>query len=77
MLGNVWEWCEDGYAKDAYSNGKKGANHPVNRNSDSKRTIRGGSWYSRPGLARCACRDHLHDSSRRGYDVGFRLVRVN
>ena len=73
MLGNVWEWCEDGYSRDAY--GKHSKRNPLYRERESGRVIRGGSWYSRPILMRCASRDTLQLPDRRGDDVGFRLIR--
>ncbi len=73
MLGNVWEWCEDNYLVDAYW--KHAKYDPLIRKKDvTEIVIRGGSWYSRPRYVRCASRDHLHNSRRRGNDVGFRLV---
>ena len=73
MLGNVWEWCEDTYLIKSY--GRKPQHNPlVKTKGVSDLVIRGGSWYSRPRYVRCASRDHLHDSHRRGNDVGFRLV---
>ncbi len=75
MLGNVWEWCEDNYEVQAYHEHKKW--DPVVRNKGiTDLVIRGGSWYSRPRYIRSASRDHLHDSHRRGNDVGFRLVMI-
>lgn len=74
MIGNVWEWCEDTYGKDAYRKHKK--NNPVYRQFESGsnyRVIRGGSWLSGPGSVRCAKRSPAPPESR--FDVlGFRLV---
>ncbi len=75
MLGNVWEWCEDTYLVKGYCKFKRVTRDPlVKKNGIPDIVIRGGSWYSRPRYVRCASRDHLHDSHRRGNDVGFRLV---
>lgn len=74
MLGNVWEWCEDVYNVRAYS--EHSNKNPVYKADAPDRVIRGGSWYSRPEVVRCASRDNLHLPTRRGYDVGFRLVKI-
>ena len=73
MAGNVWEWCEDTYLVNSYKK-YSGENALVRESGVTDLVIRGGSWYSRPRYVRCASRDHLHDSRRRGNDVGFRLV---
>jgi formylglycine-generating enzyme required for sulfatase activity len=60
MLGNVAEWCLDGYDKDAY--GRAPADKPVSRPvvpPTAKRfpnVVRGGSWDDKPPALRCAAR---------------------
>ncbi|MBT8338624.1 MAG: SUMF1/EgtB/PvdO family nonheme iron enzyme [Desulfatitalea sp.] len=71
MSGNVWEWCRDAYAADAYAHhpGKEPyVDLPV-----ADRVIRGGSWHLDAWSARCArrfgcARDFL------GPGLGFRIV---
>ncbi|SLM27490.1 conserved exported hypothetical protein [Desulfamplus magnetovallimortis] len=74
MSGNVWEWCQDIYAKDAYS--KHVRNNPIYAESGSNRVFRGGSWINVPAYVRCASRNgdtpDFTDSS-----LGFRLSRKN
>ena len=72
MLGNVWEWCEDIYASDAYS--KHSRNNPIYASSGSYRVNRGGSWDNGPALVRCA--DRYRDTpDYRFFNLGFRLAR--
>lgn len=75
MLGNVFEWSEDIYSKDAYRNHQH--NNPLFTNGGSYRVIRGGCWYSWPAGVRCAGRsDHPPAGRDRDYFLGFRLVRM-
>lgn len=73
MLGNVWEWCEDSYAEDAYSRHQR--NNPINTGSGSIFVNRGGSWSDVPRAVRCAIRDRLDPEFKNSY-VGFRVVRT-
>jgi len=69
IIGNVWEWCQT-----------KSKNYPyqvdereiVDASNDS-RVVRGGSFGSSRGYARCACRDYDHPDFRSG-GFGFRVV---
>ncbi len=49
MLGNVWEWCLDGF-------NPAGAQESVYTLDSSSRVMRGGGFSSCPGNSRCACR---------------------
>jgi formylglycine-generating enzyme required for sulfatase activity len=73
MLGNIWEWCEDIYAKDAYSKHEK--NNPIYANGGSSRVLRGGSWGNDPRRVRCADRSWDNPGVRDGF-LGFRLLRT-
>jgi formylglycine-generating enzyme required for sulfatase activity len=73
MTGNVWEWCEDKYGRDAY--GKHQRNNPIYKGGGSYRVLRGGGWGYSLGFVRCAVRGYVPPSSRGG-DMGFRLVRI-
>ena len=72
--GNVWEWVED-----CWNDGYSGA--PVDgsawlRGDCDVRDLRGGSWYSDPGILYSAHRN-LNRSDYRGSDfLGFRVART-
>lgn len=72
MCGNVSEWCEDLYQKDAYSQHRR--HNPLNTKKGSCRVVRGGSWQYGARDVRCADRG-LFVPDYRGCDLGFRIVR--
>jgi formylglycine-generating enzyme required for sulfatase activity len=72
MLGNVWEWVDDGYVADAYA--RHDLFDPRVGESAAGRVIRGGSHRSEPMHMRCANRGrYAADESLP--TLGFRLVR--
>lgn len=76
MHGNVWEWCLDdwhGNYKGATTDGSAWVN---NKNNNSFKMVRGGSWYYDPEYCRSAFRDSNDRAERYDYDdfVGFRVV---
>ena len=74
MSGNVYEWCEDNYAEDAY--GKHPRNNPIYTSGGSDRVVRGGSWdNSTGGRAVCGSVAASRPTAGSG-DVGFRLLRT-
>lgn len=72
MLGNVLEWCEDVYDKDAYQRHQQ--KNPFYKEGGSFRVSRGGSWYYEPSNERCAYRHSDFRANDRAMDQGFRLV---
>jgi len=74
MSGNVWEWCQDIYAKDAYK--KHSSKNPIYAQSGSDRVRRGGSWFNSPANVRCASRYRNTPDNRYSF-LGFRLLRTN
>jgi formylglycine-generating enzyme required for sulfatase activity len=76
MSGNVWEWCEDTYAWDAYTGHVR--NNPVHQEGDANmyHVFRGGSWASEAYSVR-TLRRGAHQPTHKSLCVGFRLVRVS
>lgn len=74
MSGNVWEWCEDIYAKDAYS--KHSGKNPIYDAGGSVRVFRGGSWRVIARNVRCGHRSSYAPGFGNNY-LGFRLIRTN
>jgi formylglycine-generating enzyme required for sulfatase activity len=79
MHGNVWEWCRDAWASDAYSRYSWGELDPElgaadvgKSESDALRVVRGGSWYNTSWNCRAACRINWNPVDR-GRDQGFRV----
>jgi sulfatase modifying factor 1 len=72
MLGNVMEWCEDVYHKEAYT--KHLQKNPLYTDDGSLRVSRGGSWYYEPSNERCAYRHSDLHANERAFDQGIRLV---
>ena len=71
MSGNVWEFCQDWYASDYYSNSP--TDDPQGPSSGSSRVIRGGGWNDGVQFCRAAYRYDGAPGSR-GSTLGFRLV---
>jgi formylglycine-generating enzyme required for sulfatase activity len=73
MHGNVYDWCNDYYAKDYYKQSPE--KDPLGPASGSLRVLRGGSWIPRHSRdTRSAYRSWV-DADFRYYDYGFRVVR--
>jgi formylglycine-generating enzyme required for sulfatase activity len=73
MHGNVWEWCADHWHPN-YLGAPDDGSSWIDPNADEYeiRLLRGGSWFSFPGLCRSAYRFNFHPGSQR-YIVGFRV----
>ena len=72
MIGNVWEWCADGF-RDYDEQWKVDPVGPLD--ARAARVIRGGSWFNLARNCRCAYRfSRLPDL--RYADLGFRCARA-
>ena len=70
MSGNVYEWCEDVYDRDAYE--EHNSHNPVIITGGTSQVVRGGGWGDIPKHMRAAFRfGYVPDYCN--YDLGFRL----
>ena len=79
MTGNVWEWCQDWFDMDYYSNSP--SNNPCNNTVGNarQRVQRGGSWFSYYEDCRVWDREAMKSSSEdpldyKEFDLGLRLA---
>jgi formylglycine-generating enzyme required for sulfatase activity len=73
MLGNVCEWCTDGYDRKYYASSPPV--DPSGAANASLRVVRGGSWFSYPGYCRPAFRGWSTPEVRDS-PLGFRVSAV-
>jgi formylglycine-generating enzyme required for sulfatase activity len=71
MLGNLWEWTEDGYIDNYAGAPTDGSAWQTN---GAERVLRGGSWNNSPQDVRAAIRN-MNDPGLRFSIFGFRLAR--
>jgi formylglycine-generating enzyme len=74
MSGNVWEWCEDGFAEDFYSRSPAPVSNPLNPDGQKGRVFRG-TGYDTPsvGLYPITFRG-VAQADGRSSSTGFRCV---
>ena len=76
MEGNAWQWVEDCWV-DNYVNAPGDSSLARASGGDcGRRVLRGGSWFSDPGLMRTAFRYRLSSATRNFSDFGFRVART-
>jgi formylglycine-generating enzyme required for sulfatase activity len=74
MLGNVWEWVEDCYEPGYTNASTDGAAAPARNGACERRSVRGGSWITRPSRNRSAFRGRDPEPTLY-FMFGFRVAR--
>jgi formylglycine-generating enzyme required for sulfatase activity len=73
MIGNVWEWTSDWYARDYYAVSPE--KNPKGPENGQYRVLRGGSWFDVPPLFLTASYRSWARQSARSPTIGFRCAR--
>jgi formylglycine-generating enzyme required for sulfatase activity len=72
MHGNVWEWCEDDWHSNYEGAPSDGSAWVESDRTETRRLLRGGSWYRYPEICRSACRFNYTRVDRSDF-IGFRV----
>jgi formylglycine-generating enzyme required for sulfatase activity len=73
MHGNVWEWCLDDWVDNYHETPRDGTANKISK--DSRKVVRGGSWFNFANYTRSAYRSNGTPTNR-SFNVGFRLLRT-
>lgn len=73
MHGNVWEWVQDWYSRDYYS--QSPLTDPQGPPSGGQRVVRGGDWYAKAHSLRSSNRESFSPGDRLAGN-GFRVLAV-
>lgn len=73
VIGNVAEWCFDGFKTDYYKESPK--ENPICPDQGSARVVRGGGWMNTTAFFSVSFRKN-HPGAYKSSSVGFRVVRV-
>ena len=71
MHGNVWQWCQDWYKKDYYTDSPE--DDPKGPDSGTVRVLRGGCWGDAGAGCRAARRGWFEPGNC-GADIGVRVA---
>lgn len=72
LIGNVWEWTADFYAKDYYAAAPD--RDPRGPGEGMYRVLRGGSWFDKADFMTCSHRSWARPAER-SPNIGFRCAR--
>lgn len=73
VIGNVAEWCLDGFKADFYKESPK--QDPICPDQGSSRIVRGGGWMNSNSFCSVSFRK-THPGAYKSSSLGFRIVRV-
>ncbi|MBI4853028.1 MAG: formylglycine-generating enzyme family protein [Acidobacteria bacterium] len=73
VIGNVAEWCFDGFKSDYYKESPK--ENPICPDQGNARVVRGGGWMNTTSFFSLSFRKN-HPGAYKSSSLGFRVVRV-